>query len=121
MSDQKAVNSEALARALEPMAIASWPARETVRLDRWLLRFTNGFTHRGNSVATIEFDGSDVVAAIARVEAEYQRRSLPPMFQVASAVAPRSLGETLRSRGYDVITPTYVLVGEPETIRDRLP
>ena len=119
-TDQEPVNAKALAREIEPHSIASWPARETIQRYGWLLRFTNGFTHRGNSVATLHFDATDVPAAIENVEHEYRKRSLPPMFQIASAVEPSTLPKELLSRGYDVVTPTYVLVGSAMAIRDRL-
>jgi N-acetylglutamate synthase len=119
-TDQEPVNAMALAREIEPHSIASWPARETTELHGWLLRFTNGFTHRGNSVATLHFDATEISAVIANVEDEYQRRALPPMFQIASAVAPSMLARELLSRGYEVITPTHVLVGSPGVINDRL-
>src|SRR5262245_6192506 len=121
MSDQEPVNAGQLARAIEPASIAAWPARETRTLHGWLLRFTNGFTHRGNSVATLAFDGGDVSAAIAQVEAEYRMRSLAPMFQIASAAAPHDLRAMLHVHGYEVVTPTHVLLGEPASVRDRLP
>jgi N-acetylglutamate synthase len=121
MSDQGGVNAEALAREIEPQAIASWPARETMTLHGWLLRFTNGFTHRGNSVATLHFVGTDLPEAVETVEREYRRRALRPMFQIASSVAPSDLATSLLARGYQVVTPTLVLVGSPVAIGKRLP
>ena len=121
MSDQDGVNAGDLAREIEPQAIASWPARESTTLHGWLLRFTNGFTHRGNSVATLHFVGTDLAEAIVMVEREYRRRALRPMFQIASSVAPPDLATPLLARGYQVITPTFVLIGTPTRICDRLP
>jgi GNAT superfamily N-acetyltransferase len=118
---QKPVNACALAEEIEPYAVASWPARQTQLLNGWLLRFTNGFTHRGNSVATLQFAGTNVGAAIDDVEREYRRRSLPPMFQVASAVAPTRLADVLSTRGYEVVTPTFVRAATPAEMLVRLP
>lgn len=121
MSDQDPVNAEALAREIEPEAVAQWPARETMMLNGWLLRFTNGFTHRGNSVATLHFDGTDLEEAMETVEGEYQRRALRPMFQIASSVAPSHLARSLVGRAYQVVTPTFVFVGSPAAISKCLP
>src|SRR5258708_3790742 len=118
---QKPVNACALATEIESHAVAAWPARETQPLDGWLLRFTNGFTHRGNSVATLQFSGADVEAAVDTVESEYRQRRLPPMFQVASAVEPANLSDILSARGYDAITPTFVRMAAPSEIPTRLP
>jgi GNAT superfamily N-acetyltransferase len=118
--DQAPVNARALAAEIEPRAIASWPAREAVRRDDWLLRFTNGFTHRGNSVATLQFRGRNLDSAIDEVEREYRKRALSPMFQVASLVAPPDLECVLVARDYEVVTPTFVLAATPTAMRPRL-
>jgi len=109
------------AALLEPAALIAWPARERIALDGWVMRFSDGFTHRGNSVATSEFNGSNLKAAIARVEHEYRARDLAPMFQVAAHVAPPALAETLIALGYEVISPTFVRVTKPERACGLLP
>jgi GNAT superfamily N-acetyltransferase len=119
--DQAPVNARALAGEIEPHAIASWPPREAIVRNNWLLRFTNGFTHRGNSVATLQFGGKNLDNAIDDVEREYRKRALVPMFQVASLVAPPELESTLIARGYEAVTPTFVLAATPPALRACLP
>jgi GNAT superfamily N-acetyltransferase len=119
--DQAPVNARALAAEIEPHAIASWPPREAVWQNDWLLRFTNGFTHRGNSVATLQFGGSNLDTAIDAVEHEYRKRALAPMFQVASLVAPTDLAGVLIARGYEAITPTFVRATTPAALLANLP
>ena len=50
---------------LEEAGISAWPARETMTVAGWLLRFTDGYTHRGNSVATHRFDDATCEDAVA--------------------------------------------------------
>ncbi len=119
--DQEPVNAQVLAAQIEPHAVASWPARETISLNDWLLRFTNGFTHRGNSIATLEFSGDDPDKAIEIAERAYRDRNLPAMFQIASAVAPTGFADILRARAYEIITPTFVRVASPSEVCRILP
>ena len=106
---------------MEPAALLAWPARERVDLNGWVLRFTDGYTHRGNSVATFAFNGNDVESAIDRVEREYRARNLPPMFQVAAHVEPATLPSALVERGYDVISPTFVRAATPARVLSHCP
>jgi GNAT superfamily N-acetyltransferase len=85
------------------------------------MRFTGGLTHRGNSVATFAFHGSDVRTAVEHVEQEYGTRNLVPMFQVATWVQPDDLAELLTARGYGAIAPTFVCVATPADMIGRLP
>lgn len=118
---QDPVNGCQSAAVIEPAALLAWPARERIVLDGWVLRFTDGFTHRGNSVATFEFIGSDLETAIDRVECEYRTRNLAPMLQVATHVEPATLADVLVARGYEMISPTFVRATTPETAVARLP
>jgi GNAT superfamily N-acetyltransferase len=118
---QSPVNECQSAAAIEPAALIAWPARERIARDGWVLRFSDGYTHRGNSVATFEFSGRDLETAIDRVEREYRARDLPPMFQVAAHVEPAALSEALLARDYEMISPTFVRVTTPAKAIARLP
>jgi len=106
---------------LEAAGVDTWPARETLRLNGWLLRFTSGQTHRGNSVATHRYNGRSVADTIATVEAEYKARGLHPMFQITPVSKPRDLERLLRERGYRMMTPTLTCVASTIMSRASLP
>lgn len=119
---------------LEECVVDAWPAAETVELEGWLLRATSGFSHRGNSVATVAEAGprtttvlSDVdesvalALRIARVEAWYAGRGLPAMFQVGPASMPRGLDETLAERGYRRTSESVLALATPEKIAEAIP
>jgi GNAT superfamily N-acetyltransferase len=89
-----------LSAELDLLTVDSWPARQVRELDGWLLRFTGGFTHRANSVATSRFTGGDPAPRIDAVESEYRQRGLMPMFQITPASAPAGLEARLVRRGY---------------------
>lgn len=108
--DQEGVNR--VAAAVEPCAIAAWPARATLEIGGWLLRFTDGFSHRGNSVAALGFEGADLQAQIALVEIAYFARGLTPLFQITPLTRPPNLEATLIARGYLRDSPTNVMVAD---------
>ncbi|HUO98098.1 MAG TPA: GNAT family N-acetyltransferase [Rhizomicrobium sp.] len=116
-SPQHSVNDAAWARRIEPVSEATWPARQTVQLEGWQLRFSGGHSHRCNSVAAFEFSGNDVAGAIDRAEAQYRSRGLKPMFQVTAAVKPANLAEVLTRRGYRPITPSLVCFAGTAAVR----
>lgn len=123
MSDRDGELDRRLARAerLEPLAVRSWPARETAGVDGWLLRFTDGFSHRGNSVVTMGFTGGDLTAAIASVERQYRDRGLAPMFHLTPATRPSNLEAVLAMRGYRSTASTHVWTADATDVVGRLP
>ena len=107
---QHSVN--ALAEEIEPHAVESWPARETIDCDGWLLRFTSGFSARANSASVVSYTGLSLVESIEAVEAAYRMRGLPPLFQVSPASRPRELEDVLRARGYAHKPPTMLMIAD---------
>jgi N-acetylglutamate synthase len=118
---QKPVNDADWAQCLEPPSLLTWPARQSVPLSGWSLRFTGGLSHRANSVATPDFQGRDAAEAVAEVERAYRARDLPPMFQVTSGTRPEGLSDLLTARGYAVISPSQVCVADIESVQARCP
>lgn len=109
------------ARELEEAVVDAWPAAETEDLDGWLLRASGGITHRGNSVATLEAKGPlSLDERIARAEAFYRARGLPPMFQVGPCAAPKGLDDALAARGYRLETPAFAAVAEPRVVLENI-
>jgi len=86
--------------AIEQAAVAAWPALETTVIDGWLWRYSGGGSQRANSVSALAFQGADVDAAIAQVEARYRDRGGSPMFQICDVNAPADLDQRLERRGY---------------------
>lgn len=95
--------------ALESAGVKAWPALETADLGGWLWRYSSGGSQRANSVATLAFDGRDVAAAIADVEARYRRVGAAPRFQITGAAVPSDLDALLAARGYRINDPCTTL------------
>jgi N-acetylglutamate synthase len=104
-----------LARELEPLAEKSWPARETTALNGWLLRFSDGYSSRCNSVSTHGFHGK-LDSDINAVEEAYRSRRLAPQFQISPATRPPGLEQALIARGYKHKPTTVLMVAEAAAI-----
>lgn len=95
---------------IETKALWAWPPIELAACHGWIMRAGEGHTNRANSVQTLAFDSTAIDAAIDQVETWYQARNLRPCFKICSAVLPASLPEQLADRGYQIITPSDVMV-----------
>jgi GNAT superfamily N-acetyltransferase len=98
-----------LAQRIEQAALNAWPAAEEEVLDGWLLRFTNGYTKRANSINPLGeslLDGTEKIETCERI---YGERGLPAIFRLTSFRGDAVLDRLLEARGYAVIDPTLVL------------
>src|SRR5215813_10288645 len=118
--DQDPVNNCALARIVEPHAVASWPALERVPQDGWLLRFSSGHSGRANSVATHVYTGRDLEDSVARVEAAYRVRGFDCRVQLTPATLPTDLASCLRRRGYQPEPWSVVMIADAASIVQNL-
>jgi N-acetylglutamate synthase len=94
---------------MERAHVAAWPALNTAVVDGWLWRSSGGGSQRANSVSTIDYDGADPEAAIARAEARYNTCGQPARFQTFDETSPPGLSELLQKRGYTQGEPTTTM------------
>jgi GNAT superfamily N-acetyltransferase len=76
--------------------------------DGWVLRFSQGFTKRANSVNALCPSTFDTGTKIAFCEARYREQGLLPIFRI-TPFAPADLDSMLEDRGYKKIDTTLVL------------
>jgi GNAT superfamily N-acetyltransferase len=88
-------------RLLEEVGYKIWVSPEVEEVDGWRLRHARGLTGRANSVFPNDAGELPVDDRIARVEAWYAERGLPPRFQLTDGSLPAELAETLRARAYE--------------------
>ncbi len=91
---------KATIRTLEEVSARAWPALETHIDDGWLLRFSEGYTRRANSVLPVYGSSRDVYRKIADCEAYYRRHGQPAIFKLTPAAAPNDLDAILAAKGY---------------------
>jgi ribosomal protein S18 acetylase RimI-like enzyme len=92
---------------LEEVAMNAWPALQQVLYDGWLLRFSQGYTRRSNSVNPLYDSTLPLDEKIAYCEAIYAAQNLPCIFRLT----PSTLGldQALERRGYVVSSRNLVL------------
>jgi N-acetylglutamate synthase len=105
-----------LITSIEELSLNAWPSLQTVVYDGWILRFADGYTKRANSVNPLYSCSLDIDEKINFAEATYQKRNLPTVFKMTSAVFPADLDETLHARGYQMNSPTSVQTVDLNTV-----
>jgi hypothetical protein len=98
-------------RQIEEAAMNAWPARHQQLFDGWLLRFTDGYTKRANSVMPVYESSLNVDDKIDYCEEYYRHMGLPPIFRL-TPLAQGKLDLALEERGYPKIDPTRVMTLE---------
>lgn len=96
-------------RFYEELSFNSHPSLQTQYYDGWILRFSNGYTNRANSVNMIYPSTIDLQAKAEFCEKCYFDRQLPCVFKVTDGSDER-LDSLLEGRGYQVVTPTDLMV-----------
>lgn len=92
--------------------MSAWPALESMENDGWVLRFSEGYTRRANSVHPLEQGRRELPAKIEEAEGLYAARGLPTIFKMTAQSLPPGLEEALVERGYEEEARTAVCVAE---------
>jgi N-acetylglutamate synthase len=88
-----------IVQSVQEAALNGWPALRELVFDGWLLRFSDGYTRRANSVHPLSPGMHSLDEKIRYCEAIYAAQGLPALFCIPST-APPSLGHALDQRGY---------------------
>ena len=96
-------------RRIEEAALNAWPALQQILYDGWILRFSQGYTKRANSVNPIYSGTIAIETKVVRCESHYHSRNLATIFRLTSLLDQNSLDAHLETRGYQRIDPTLVI------------
>jgi len=94
-------------RFLEEIGANGHVALNVMQYDGWLLRFSNGYTSRANSVCVLYPSTRPVEEKIAYCEKCYAEQGLPTIFKVTDL--DKEFSDLLVRRGYEIVTPTDVM------------
>jgi len=93
----------------EELSLNALPAAQTQFYDGWVLRFTPGSGYnRANSVNMIYPSALDLHEKIDECEKRYFDRGQSAVFKITDGL-DTEVEEALKSRGYEVISPTYMM------------
>ena len=94
----------------EKLSFNTHPCLEEEVYDGWLLRFSEGYTKRANSVNVIEESTIVYEDKIKYCEEKYAEHNLPTVFKIAPMAL--DLDEILDKRGYLAVDKTNVMVAD---------
>ena len=97
-----------LAYFLEEIAANGHVALNVMQYDGWLLRFSGGFTGRANSISVIYPSRKEMAEKVEYCEKCYAKQGLPTLFKLTEY--DTELSDYLKKRGYEVVTPTDVMI-----------
>jgi len=93
----------------EELAMNAHPALQTQLYDGWVLRFSNGYTSRANSVSMLYPSNLPIEDKVAYCEQIYASQGLPAIFKLING-SPVGFSDFLRARGYEAISPSCMFV-----------
>jgi ribosomal protein S18 acetylase RimI-like enzyme len=99
-------------RTIEELSMNAWPALRSLACDGWVLRFSDGYTRRANSVHPLYPSSCGLDAKIAEAERLYQEQGLPAIFRLTAQSQPPGLEAALVARGYETEAETSVRVAD---------
>lgn len=88
-------------RRLEELSMNAWPALRVHFYDGWIMRYSNGYTKRANSIYPLYNSSEDLEGKITYCEEWYQKKDLPTIFKLTSTSFPTELDRILENRGYE--------------------
>ena len=95
-------------RTIEEYSLNALPALQTMVYDGWVLRFSNGYTKRANSVNPLYSSIKDPSLKIQQCEQLYTEKNLEVIFKITSPSTPNNLDALLEERGYQIASPAIV-------------
>lgn len=95
----------------EELSMNAHPALRTLLYDGWVLRFSNGYTNRANSINPLYLSKMPMEEKVANCERKYSKQELPTVFKLTET-SPDKLDEYLDTHGYEMVTPTYVFIND---------
>ncbi len=87
-------------QAIEELSLNAWPSLQTMLYDGWVLRFSDGYTRRANSVNPIYPSAISLEEKVAACERLYRAKGLGVVFKLTAASHPQGLDAFLAERGY---------------------
>ena len=92
----------------EEMCLNGHVALNTLLYDGWILKFSEGYTGRANSVSVLYPSSKTFEEKVPFCEQAYKKQKLPCLFKITETDS--ELNSFLAKRGYEPVTPTNLMV-----------
>jgi N-acetylglutamate synthase len=107
-------------RGLEERALNAWPALQTVLMEGWILRFSQGYTKRANSACSVDRDAAPLAVIGEEIEGLYARHGQKAIFRLNPFTREGDIA-WLAGRGYREIEPTAIMTASLDGALSRDP
>lgn len=97
-----------LIKKIEDLSLNAWPSHQVQFYDGWILRYSNFYTHRTNSVEQLGLSCLPLREKVAFCESIYRRWKTPCIFKITPLGDP-ALDAFLEKRGYRIEHHTTVM------------
>lgn len=97
---------------IEELSMNALPALSTVLLNGWILRFSNGYSKRANSVNPIYECSIDIERNVNLCEAAYTSKGLDTVFKLTENIHSFKIDNLLVKRGYGYEAKTNIMLKE---------
>ncbi|WP_028402414.1 GNAT family N-acetyltransferase [Ectobacillus panaciterrae] len=103
--------NKTLIQKIEELSMNALPALQTQLFDGWILRFSDGYTKRANSINPLYVSNEELKNKIENSEQIYRKRNLRVVYKLTPQVHPNNLDSILEKTGYllDSLTSVQVL------------
>ena len=95
-------------RTWEEISLNIWPTLRSFLWDGWIVRESDGYTKRSNSVNPLYPGTADLRGKIIRCEDFFFSRNCDSVFKMTDSALPPELDAVLEKRGYRKDSPTSV-------------
>lgn len=93
---------------IEELTMNAWPALKTYMYDGWLLRLSNGYTKRANSISPLYGSNLDYKSKIRHCMKLYGTQGLPTIFKLTTLQDTKELESILSDEGFSKLDDTSV-------------
>lgn len=102
------MNHEKVIQKIEELSINALPSLRTQLVDGWLLRFSNGYSKRANSINPLYTSNDQINKKIEKIGQIYRNKRLNAIYKLTPHVFPKNLDDVLAQAGYNVEGTTSV-------------
>jgi len=104
-----AISKEIRVRRIEELSLNAWPSLKSSVYDGWLLRSSEGYTKRANSINMLYAPHLAIQEKMAYVKTYYRDRNLPTIYKIIPELGHATIDATLAASGYERIDTTHVM------------
>jgi len=107
-------------RRIEELSMNAWPSMQTHLYDGWVLRFSEGYTKRANSINPLYPSTIALEEKIAVCESLYEDKNLPATFKLIGTEQQAALESELIGMGYGKLDETAVMTASLHSFRGEV-